>query len=94
MAGAAIYANDMSRCLWVGSQCEIGNLSRPTNRPTIFDLHPDSPPFEFCNNTVDIPGGGMPRGTIANQIIATDPTTISAKVDVSDFVVSSCMLSG
>ncbi len=85
-AGAAIYTNDVSRCRWLGTQCGVGNLSRPTNTPTIFDLHRDCSPFKFVNNTVDIPGDGIPRGNITNHILATDPTTISAKADVSEYI--------
>ena len=82
VAGAAIYANDMSRCRWVGTECPTRFLGKALEKPTIFDLSPECSPFEFENNTVDIPGGALPRGEIVNQVLATDPTNISAKANV------------
>ena len=82
VAGAAIYTNDVSRCRWVGTACPLSYQGSSDNKPTIFDLSPECSPFEFENNTVDVPGGALPRGEIVNQVLATDPTTISARSNV------------
>ncbi len=69
VAGAAIYANDMSRCRWLGGL--------PGDH-TIFEIGEGSP-FTFMNNNVtetDV------RGNISNQMLATNPSTISAKVSL------------
>ena len=79
VAGAAIYANDMSRCQWVGSECGLEDKRTNISRTTIFDLVADCSPFKFSNNTV----GESLRGQVVNPVLATDPRNISAKSNVS-----------
>ena len=84
MAGAAIYANDMSRCRWLGTEtaCSKSFLGKVVDKPTIFDLSPECSPFKFDNNKVKVLDGALARGEINNQMLATDSKTISAKANV------------
>lgn len=66
IAGAAIYANDMSRCTWLGGS--RGNY-------TIFQLPPEESSFLFVNNHIS-------EADVSNSSLATDPTNIYAKTEV------------
>ena len=73
MAGAAIYAKDMTRCRWLGA------LGRDR---TIFEItQEENSAFFFFNNTVDLLVGA-PQGEVTNQQLATDASTIIANTDV------------
>ena len=64
LAGAGIYANDMSRCKW------LGNI---TENYTIFQIPPAiGGPFQFINNTV--------QGKVTNNDLATESSKFSARV--------------
>ncbi|CAI8022052.1 hypothetical protein GBAR_LOCUS12976 [Geodia barretti] len=69
IAGAAIYANDMSRCRWLG----------PTNYTTfIFNTPSDyKSPFIMENNTLD-------RSSSKDTRLATDASTFFATTDYGD----------
>ena len=72
LAGAGIYANDMSRCMWLGRDLQ-GNH-------TIFDISPkDGGPFSFINNMVQSPAGDQ----VTSHNLATDASQFSSKTDVS-----------
>lgn len=76
VAGAAIYANDMSRCRWLGP-----NLP---NNFTIFEIPPnEGSPFLFEENTL-MRNVSTARGITSNEALATDPSSISAESDVSE----------
>lgn len=73
VAGAAIYANDMSRCRWLGGL---------TGSRTIFEITlEEGSPFRFSNNTVDLPGGAS-QGEVINQVLATNAAAILARSNV------------
>ena len=64
LAGAGIYANDMSRCKWLGDI---------TENYTIFQIPPAMEgPFQFINNTV--------QGKVTNNDLATESSKFSARV--------------
>lgn len=72
LAGAGIYANDMSRCKW------LGNI---TQSYTIFQIPLDmGGPFYFANNTVQ----GVSGNRVTNNDLATESSQFSATInDVS-----------
>ena len=64
LAGAGIYANDMSRCKWLGDI---------TQNYTIFQIPPTmGGPFHFTNNTV--------QGKVTNNDLGTESSKFSARV--------------
>ncbi len=68
LAGAGIYANDMSRCKW------LGNI---TDSYTIFQIPSTiGGPFRFTNNTVQ----GISGNKVANNDLATESSKFSARV--------------
>lgn len=74
VAGAAIYASDMSRCLWLGGL---------PGSYTIFQISPEQgSPFLFVNNTLTS-GGSALRGTVSNETLATNPSSIRAESEVT-----------
>jgi predicted outer membrane repeat protein len=75
VAGAAIYASDLSRCRWLGEL--------PGDH-TIFEIPPDKAgaPFLFVNNTLMGTGSGL-RGNIVNETLATSPSNIISRSKVS-----------
>lgn len=70
LAGAGIYASDMSRCKW------LGNL---TGNYTIFQIPSDKGPFHFSNNTVQ----NTSSSTINNHDLATESSQFSAVANVN-----------
>ena len=70
LAGAGIYANDMSRCKWLGSI---------TNNYTIFEISSSQGPFLFRNNKVLNSSGNA----VVNDNLATDSSQFVAKANVS-----------
>lgn len=70
LAGAGIYANDMSRCKW------LGNL---TGSYTIFQIPEDKGPFLFRNNRVPDTSGNA----VSNHDLATESSQFSVKTNVS-----------
>ena len=76
LAGAAIYANDLSRCKW------LGNL---TGDYTIFEIEPDErgSPFVLRNNKVQ--ANSTTEG-IRNEALATDPSSLTAQTSVRDLM--------
>ena len=69
LAGAGIYASDMSRCKW------LGNL---TGNYTIFQIPPDKGPFHFSNNTVQDTSSSS-----VNHDLATESSQFSVVANVS-----------
>lgn len=68
LAGAGIYANDMSRCKWLG---EI------TESYTIFQIPSElGGPFRFTNNTVQ----GISGNRVTNNDLGTESSKFSATV--------------
>ena len=75
VAGAAIYANDMSRCRWLGPQLQ----PLYPNTTTIFQISPeDDSPFKFENNTL-MSNTSTISGTVSSETLATDPSIITAR---------------
>ena len=72
LAGAGIYANDMSRCKW------LGNI---TQNYTIFQIPSKlGGPFDFTKNTVK----GLSGNRVTNNDLATESSQFSARInDVS-----------
>ena len=70
LGGAGIYANDMSRCTWLGSL---------TGNHTIFEIPPNLGPFYFTNNTVQ----STSVNTVTNHNLATDASHFSSLPNVS-----------
>lgn len=77
LAGAGIYANDMSRCMWLGNLDGIY---------TIFEIPPDKGPFLFRNNTVQSISGNK----VVNNDLATESANLSARTEVSLCTVDLC----
>ena len=73
LAGAAIYANDMSRCTWIGDL----DLNQ-----TIIFLIPESmgSPFHLENNTIRL---DMTMDLVKNQELATDASDLETSTTVS-----------
>ena len=71
-AGAAIFANDMSRCRW------LGGLS---GDHTIFQISEAGSPFLFTGNR--LMNSSSVLGNVTNQTLATDPSIITATSMVS-----------
>ncbi len=72
-AGAAIFANDMSRCRWLGGL--------PGER-TIFQITEEGSPFIFRGNRLMNSSAAL--GDVANETLATDPSVITASSMVSE----------
>lgn len=71
LAGAGIYANDMSRCKW------LGNLNASY---TIFEIPTaEKGPFYFSNNEVLDSSGN----TVTSHNLATESSQFLAKTNVS-----------
>ena len=71
LAGAGIYANDMSRCKWLGDLIE---------NYTIFEIPSKMKgPFQFTNNTVQAFSGNK----VINHNLATESSRFSARTNVS-----------
>ena len=70
LAGAGIYANDMTRCKW------LGNIS---DNYTIFEIPSSRGPFLFTDNKVL---GGL-GNAVVNHNLATDSSRFVAKANVS-----------
>lgn len=74
VAGAAIFASDLSRCRWLGEL--LGDH-------TIFEIPPgNQSPFMFVNNRVVGRESGL-RGQIINETLGTSPSDITANLSVS-----------
>lgn len=80
LAGAGIYASDMSRCKW------LGNL---TGNYTIFQIPPDKGPFHFSNNTVQ----DISSSSVNNNNLATESSQFSAVANVNGvcFLLGLCL---
>lgn len=73
LAGAGIYANDMSRCEW------LGNITG--NYTTIFQIPSElGGPFRFIDNTVQ----GISGNRVTNDDLATESSQFSARVPQFD----------
>ena len=73
VAGAAIFANDMSRCRWLGG---LSGRDR-----TIFQISEQGSPFLFAGNRLS--NSSSVLGGVANETLATDSSAISAESMVS-----------
>lgn len=75
LAGAAIYANDMSRCRWVGSL----NITDSV----IFEITEEmGSPFHFENNIVTTGNPDTIDRTIINVDFGTDASNLTAQTTV------------
>lgn len=78
----------MSRCQWLGTDAKCSSSflgGKEVKNSTIFDLSADCSPFRFDSNQVNN-SDAMVRGNVTNEILATDPTIISAKANVSSAI--------
>lgn len=74
LAGAAIYANDMSRCQWIGglNLTDINIFQIPVE---------DGSPFYLENNTIS--REAAESNTVVNQALATDADNLTTDTRVS-----------
>ncbi len=82
LAGAAIYANDMSRCQWIGGL----NLTDINIFQIPFE---DGSPFYLENNTIS--QEAIESNPVKNQSLATDADSLTTMTRVSTVIKVYCM---